>query len=116
MRNLALALLIVFGFCARAAWGPPPGRLDEQAGDPLQAYWEDVFSRALDHAVVGYAYIIQRGGQPVAVGAQGYARGPLNPDDSGVPMTVDTRMQIASCSKPITAVALLRELCESRIQ
>jgi len=43
-------------------------------------------------------------------GGKGYARAPIASDDAGVPMTAATLIQIASCSKPITAVALLHEL------
>ena len=86
---------------------PPPAT---KTTPPLQTYWEDVFHRALDHAAAGYAYAIYHRGQPVAVGAHGYARVPGGDDDPGIPMTTDTRIQLASCSKPITAVALLHEL------
>ena len=50
---------------------------------PLEAYWGDVFGRALDHVAVGYAYAIHRGGEPVAVGAHGFARAPRAAGDPG---------------------------------
>lgn len=79
------------------------------------AYWEDHLARILDHAAVGYAYAIYQNGTPVAVGGKGYARAPLHPADPGVAMTADTRIQIASVSKSITAVALLHALQQRNI-
>lgn len=65
--------------------------------------------------IVGYAYAIYQNGVPVAIGGSGYAIAPNDDFPEGVPMTVDTRMQIASCSKPITAIALLHLLQENNL-
>lgn len=68
--------------------------------------------------VVGFSYAIVRSGQLIESGAQGWARAPwegkpLNPDQNAlkqpsVPLTATTRMTVASISKPITAVAIMK--------
>ncbi|MGF1640795.1 MAG: serine hydrolase domain-containing protein [Rhodospirillales bacterium] len=60
-------------------------------------------------AEVGYAYAIAQNGQLADTGAGGFAVAPWE-DDPSVVMTEATRMTIASVSKPITAVAVMKML------
>lgn len=86
--------------------------VDESKVTSLSQYWQTVFQKSLGHVAVGYSYAIYKNGNPIAVGASGYAIAPNDSLPDGLAMTMDTRMQIASCSKPITAVALLHGLEE----
>lgn len=84
---------------------------DELKQNPsLKTYWENFFARKLNNAVYGYSYAVYRNGKPIAVSSYGYDKLPSSPDDSGVPLMPKTLIQIASVSKPITAVALLHLL------
>ncbi len=57
---------------------------------------------------VGYAYVIVKDGDLAASNAHGLARGTWEDEEPGVVMEDATRMTIASISKPLTAVALMR--------
>jgi CubicO group peptidase (beta-lactamase class C family) len=69
--------------------------------------WGPVFAANLGN-VPGYAYAVAHNGHVVDEGAFGNARTPL--DAPQTPWTDHTRIHLASVSKPITAVALLRIL------
>ena len=56
----------------------------------------------------GYAFEVMQKGKVVAEEAQGWARAPWESDHPSVAWTLDKPMGIASVSKTITAVALLR--------
>ena len=61
----------------------------------------------LDGRVTGYAYAITQNGNLVASEGIGWAR---KPSDGDVKMTSETRINVMSVSKPITAVAVLQLL------
>ena len=56
----------------------------------------------------GYAFAVLHKGNVVAEGAEGWARAPWQPQDPSVKWTVEKPMGVASVSKTVTAVALLR--------
>jgi CubicO group peptidase (beta-lactamase class C family) len=56
----------------------------------------------------GYAFAVLHKGKVVAEGADGWARAPWQPKEPNVKWTVEKPMGIASVSKTITAVALLK--------
>jgi CubicO group peptidase (beta-lactamase class C family) len=66
--------------------------------------WRTVFHDALAHDPGGYAYCVMRNGVLVDSDAWGHARMPQ--DGGGVPFTIDTRCNLASVSKTVTATAL----------
>ena len=105
-----IALLLLTLLLAPVLATSQSAHLPEKGASPLATYWAGVFERGLGKAAVGYSYVILRHGEIIAAGSKGYAKAPLSPQDKGIPFKVDTRLQIASCSKPITAVALLHEL------
>jgi CubicO group peptidase (beta-lactamase class C family) len=72
--------------------------------------WAKAFRDALQGKAVGWAYAVNQGGNLVDSGASGYARAPWESSTPGVIMATTTRMPIASVSKPITALALLKLL------
>jgi len=77
-----------------------------------------VMGRCIDQAYageaeVGYSWAIARDGQPGATGAGGWARAPWEAEDPSVPMASDRRMTIASVSKTITAVAVMKLIEET---
>jgi CubicO group peptidase (beta-lactamase class C family) len=75
----------------------------EATGTPQ---WAKVFE-ALQRPFGGYAFCVMRAGAVVASGSWGYARMPPDtPDGAGVPFTLDTRCNLASVSKTVTATAL----------
>jgi len=61
---------------------------------------------------VGFSYALARDAVLQVSGAGGFARAPWESEASGATMTPDTRMTIASVSKPVTAVAIMRLLEE----
>lgn len=74
------------------------------AGSPQ---WATVFEKHLGNGPGGYAWCVTQEGAPVSSGAWGYARMPQDTEDGqGVPFTVDTRCNLASVSKTVTATAL----------
>lgn len=78
---------------------------DPGADQPPPAF-AAAFHDALDGHAVGYSYAIAEESRLVSAAGSGYARAPWDPDTT--PMTDSTRLFLASVSKPITAVALLR--------
>jgi CubicO group peptidase (beta-lactamase class C family) len=109
-----LLLLLAAGLASCGSTGLD--RVQPDSGSALGAFLEEYLNRRIGSASVGYTYAVFRRGEPVAVGASGYSVAPA--DDSagaGVTMTPDTPLQIASSSKPITAVALLHLLEERGI-
>ena len=69
--------------------------------------WGPVFAEALAHGPGGYAYCVMKGGELVSIGSWGFARMPTDtPDGQGVPFEIDTRCNLASVSKTVTATAL----------
>lgn len=90
---------------------------DVKAFDPkkMESYLKE---ELIKQGAVGFSYAIVQSGQLVKSGAQGWARAPwegkpLNPDPNAlkqpsVPLTATKRMTVASISKPITAVAVMK--------
>jgi CubicO group peptidase (beta-lactamase class C family) len=74
--------------------------------------WDGVFKAKLTN-VPGYAYAVAHHGQLVAEGAAGHARTSLNAP--ATPWTTSTRINLASVSKTLTTVALLKLLSHRRI-
>ena len=69
--------------------------------------WGRVFADALAHGPGGYAYCVMKDGELASVGSWGFARMPADtPDHQGVPFDIDTRCNLASVSKTVTATAL----------
>lgn len=71
--------------------------------------WQQVFQNALGTTAEGYAYAVLKGGTLVAQGVH-YARSANDPPHTT--WTTDTRLSLASVSKAITAVAVLKLLGE----
>lgn len=102
---------------------PPagPGGLASSSKDKFDlALFEANLRKAFDGKAIGYAYAINQGGQFKSSGANGYAilardvNGILV-DPNGVKHHEQLRMNIASVSKPITAVTVLRLLQENKV-
>jgi CubicO group peptidase (beta-lactamase class C family) len=71
--------------------------------------WAAVVHRQCDGKLPGgYAFAVLQQGKVVAQGAEGWARTPWESEHPSVKWTVETPMGIASVSKTITAVALLK--------
>jgi CubicO group peptidase (beta-lactamase class C family) len=78
--------------------------------------WSSVFQQCLGNGPGGYAYCIGQSGTVVDQGAWGYARMPQDtPNGDGVPFTVDSRCNLASVSKTVTATAVFRMIQEGWI-
>jgi CubicO group peptidase (beta-lactamase class C family) len=70
--------------------------------------WAQVFAQALDGKAMGYAYKVAKNGTVVAQGAKGLAR--ASQDAPAVPWSLDVRINLASVSKAVTAVAVCKLL------
>jgi CubicO group peptidase (beta-lactamase class C family) len=71
--------------------------------------WSDYIHKQCDGKLPGgYAFEVLHQGKIVAKGAEGWARAPWQPSDPSVKWTLDKPMGVASVSKTITAVALLK--------
>jgi CubicO group peptidase (beta-lactamase class C family) len=77
----------------------------------LQSYsapvWESKFSDALEGSAMGYSYAIVENGKITRSGGVGHAQAPYEQTSPGVAMTADTRVHLASVSKPITATTVM---------
>jgi CubicO group peptidase (beta-lactamase class C family) len=69
--------------------------------------WDSIFNTNLTN-VPGYAFAVAHHGRLIAEGASGFARTSLNPPET--PWTTTTRINLASVSKCVTTVALLKLL------
>jgi CubicO group peptidase (beta-lactamase class C family) len=88
------------------------GILDFQNNTPafdMDRYEENIH-QALDGSVIGYAYTIGKDGQQARTGQDGWARTASNPP--ATPQSFDKPMHVASVSKTLTAVAILKLLDE----
>lgn len=71
--------------------------------------WSDLIHNAYDGKLAGgYAFAVLDHGKLVAKGAHGWARAPWEKQNPSVPWTLDKPMGVASVSKTVTAVALLK--------
>jgi len=85
-----------------------PGELTADPVEDFAVHWmSDYLEQSLQNRAVGYAYVINRNGQPAAWQSSGYAR---TPEDGGVHMSIHTRSALASVTKQITSVATVRIL------
>jgi CubicO group peptidase (beta-lactamase class C family) len=66
--------------------------------------WAKVFQRAMGAGLGGYAYVIARNGKPVDSGQSGYTR---MPQDGAASWSTDSRCNLASVSKTVTATATM---------
>ena len=82
--------------------------LDRFAGLPVPpAIFSAKIYEHLGTKAVGYSYALAKDGTVIGYGAQGYKRAPWESDGGGLLMTPDTRMQLASVSKTITATTFM---------
>jgi uncharacterized protein (TIGR03437 family) len=72
---------------------------------PNAPSFDDYFEANLAPFSMGYGYAVALNGQIIANGT-GYARSPLEAQNSGSPFTGDTRLNLASVSKAVTGIAL----------
>ena len=102
---LAAGLVSTVSAVARAQ----PASTPRDIPDGVAAFWTRYLSGKFgDGATPGWAMALAKDGQVVAQASHGFAD-----VTTRRPMTAHSRLQIASSSKPITAVALLKAL-ESR--
>jgi CubicO group peptidase (beta-lactamase class C family) len=69
--------------------------------------WGQVFSSLYEGKAEGYAYVVAQNGQVVASGAVGLAHSPHENPNPNLPWATTTRMNLASVSKTVTAVAAM---------
>lgn len=79
----------------------------EDQGEVNTDWMGAYISSVLQDQVVGYAYVINKEGQIVKSGAEGFAR---TPDDGNIAMSINSRSFIASVTKQITAIATIKIL------
>jgi CubicO group peptidase (beta-lactamase class C family) len=78
-------------------------------GKPNLIKWSALIHRAYDGKIAGgYAFQVFQHGKLAGQGAVGWARLPSEPEDPSVRWTKDTIMSVASVSKTVSAVALLK--------
>ena len=71
--------------------------------------WADyIHEQCANHLPGGYAFLVFQKGRLVASEAEGWARAPFQPGSSSVKWTFGKPMGVASLSKTVTAVALLK--------
>ena len=111
-----LALLLACACSGRSQGGGiPPAEPGSQAGPPL-SWWSraamDAYFRfeVWRGARSGYVAMFARDGHPVYATARGWAD-----IADEVPMTLDTRVRIASMTKSVTAVAALILIEEGKL-
>jgi len=76
----------------------------------LNPSWYCEIGNVLDNYAVGYSWIVMKDGIIIDSLSNGYARAPWESQWQAVPMTTQTKMNTASVSKTISAVALLNLL------
>lgn len=79
-----------------------------------KSFFQKAFKDSLASRVVGYAFKISQNGKTISSGEHGYCVAPTK-NTIAHKYTVNTRMHIASCSKPITSMGLLKLLQEKNI-
>jgi CubicO group peptidase (beta-lactamase class C family) len=103
----AIALGAITG-TLRSAGRVEAGRV-EPTGLPAPR-WEASYDRALGGRAMGYAYAVARDGRLIAGDGAGFARSTFEPHNPAQPWTIDTLSNIASVSKPITALAIMSQV------
>jgi CubicO group peptidase (beta-lactamase class C family) len=100
----ALASIPMIG-CAEQK---PTGEVDTpQLSQEPTPQWEQVFQEALGDSAMGYYYMVARDGQVVSEGGQHFVRSPHEQRNPGTMWTSDSRINLASVPKVVTAVAYL---------
>ncbi len=69
--------------------------------------WGPIFASLYGGYAEGYAYVVAQNGQVVAAGASGLARSVHENQNPHLPWATTTRMNLASVSKTVTAVATM---------
>lgn len=69
--------------------------------------WEQVFQEALGNSAMGYSYRVARNGQIVSEGGQHFARSSYEQQNPSLTWAPELRINLASVSKAVTAVAYL---------
>ena len=114
-----LARLRLFAFLylvfVLAGCSEPPGQIDPNWQTPDKVFDIDLFEQNINDAIIGaygYAYAINQDGQLYSEGAEGFSRGIVDatPELPSKKLSATQRMNIASISKTITAVAVLQLL------
>jgi len=77
---------------------------------PSHPQWNKVFRDALATSAEGYAYVVSQYGQVVTSGFYNDRRSPFEPKNPNFKWGTASRINLASVSKPITAVAVLKLL------
>lgn len=90
-------------------------RLYPQTLQAIDPDWQGVFDAALGSTAEGYAWIAFKDGQLVAEGQAGDVRSPYQTPNGNVSWTLDSRINLASVSKPITAVGVIKLLNDQGI-
>lgn len=75
-------------------------------------YFGPIVHNALKDNVMGYAYQVYNGNNAIYTGIWNWAK---NPNDGDKGWTVDTRLHVASCSKLMTAIGLVKLLDKKNI-
>lgn len=78
--------------------------------ETINPNWAGVFQNALGSSAQGYAWIVSRNGQTVSSGVSGRVRSPYESANANTFWTLDRRINLASVSKPITAVGIIKLL------
>jgi CubicO group peptidase (beta-lactamase class C family) len=107
--RVAILLTILFVGAANVRAADKP----VVAGTHDFAKWSAIVHRACDGKLAGgYAFEVLHAGKIVASGAEGWARTPWQPEHPSVKWTLEKPIGVASVSKTVTAVAMLRLLEE----
>ena len=113
----ALALAAAIALCGCGGSRPALPAIGEpaQADDELSWLQRFAIDRLLDYRVwsgarAGYVALVARNGRVAYARTTGWAD-----VEAGEPMTLDTRFQLASMTKPVTAVAALVLVDEERL-
>ena len=98
---------------APASLAPSRPGLADSAPNPQ---WAAVFEKYLANGPGGYAWAVGLNGTQVDSGAWGYARMPQDtPDSQGIAFTPDSRCNLASVSKTVTAAAVFKMIQKSLV-
>ena len=86
----------------------PPGDVNtSQAHQGPTPQWEQVFQEALGDSAIGYYYAVAQNGQTVSEGGQHFTRSAQQQQNPATTWSPESRINLASVSKSVTAVAYL---------
>ena len=86
----------------------PAQQMTETSQKADNQEWDAVYRAALDDGAEGYAWFVAKAGQDNDSGAVSYARYTCESVNPGVSCSTVQRINLASVSKPITAVGVLK--------